>query len=143
MPYSHHHFEAWQSTTAKPVWLRVLVAALVFVILTAPRALAQPVDEPERIVLPMPKPHLLLRTGPGVLEGPDGKLYDIPQLSHVLTQEKYSELDAEMMRLQEVEIRITAENKSLRESASSIPWLPIAIGVGVGLVAGAYVGSKL
>lgn len=124
----------------RPIWLKVLIVAVVFVILTAPRALAQPAEEPE--VLPMPKPHLLLRTGPGVLKGPDGKLYDVPQLSHVLTPDKFNELDAEMMRLQEVETRLQAENKSLRQSADSVPWLPVAVGVGLGIVVGAYVGIK-
>lgn len=127
----------------RPTWLKALIVALVLVILTAPRALAQPAEEPPvEEVLPMPKPHLLLRTGPGELLGPDGKRYLIPQLSHVLTPEKFSELDAELMRLQEAETRLQAENKSLRQSADSVPWLPVVIGVGLGVVAGAYIGAR-
>ena len=126
--------------TRRPSWLKVCMLVIAFIILTAPRVLAQPApDEP----LPMPTTHLFLRTGPGVLHGPDGKDYVVPQESRILTRERWSELDAEMMRLQEVETRITAENKSLRKSADSFNWLPVAIGAGLGIVAGAYVGIKL
>ncbi len=131
-----------QSSGRRPLWLKAALMLVVFIILTAPRALAQPAEEPAPVVLPMPKPHMLLRTGDGELRGPDGRTYLLPQLSHVLNPDGWSELDAEMMRLQEVETRLKAENKSLRSSASDFPWLPVAIGTSLGIAAGVYLGVK-
>lgn len=125
--------------TRRPSWLKACMLVIAFIILTAPRVLAEPAPEP----IPMPTTHLFLRTGDGVLRGPDGKDYLIPQESRILTKERWSELDVEMMRLTEAETRLTAENKSLRKSADSFNWLPVAIGAGVGIVLGAYVGTKL
>jgi hypothetical protein len=124
-------------------------AAVVFGILLAlaPRATAQPV-EPSPIVEsaptaePMPSPHLWLRAGAGELRVFSGKLFLIPLDSHVLTSDKWDELELEKKRLQEQEIRLTAENKSLGESADEVPWRIIALAAAVGLITGAYIGLK-
>lgn len=136
---------ASEEIVKRPWWIKPLTILLVILIFTVPsRVLAQPVELPgAQPLLEMPTRHLFLRTGDGELRGPDGKSYRIPAESRILQREAWSELDAEMMRLQEAETRLTAENKSLRESADSVPWLPIAIGVGLGVIAGFYGGYRL
>lgn len=115
---------------------KAAVAVAVLVALT-PRALAQPVAEPEV----MPSAHLWMRSGAGILHL-DERLFIIPVDSHVLTGTKWEELEIEKRRLQEQEIRLTAENKSLTNSADEVPWRIIALGVAVGLVTGVYIGTK-
>ncbi len=124
--------------------LAVIVGVLVAL---APRALAEPAPEPTPIVeaapdaLPMPTPHLVLRSGPGILHTADRRFL-IPLDTHILTADRWTEQEIEKKRLQEQEIRLTAENKSLSESAEQVPWRIIALGVAVGLVTGAYIGLK-
>lgn len=94
----------------------------------------------------MPTRHILLRTGAGTLRGPNGRLYLIPQGSHVLNPNAWAENDADFLRLQESETRLAAENKSLRQSAGA--WRPswlvvMAIGLTAGFAGGMYVHSKL
>ena len=57
---------------------------------------------------------------------------------YFLDEETWRERDLEMKRLQEQETRLKAENKSLRESASSPGWATIVI-----TAAGALVGAAV
>lgn len=128
---------------------RIKAAVIVGVLLVlVPRASADPVTpvEPpaEAEILPMPSTHLWMRSGPGTLRGPNGKDYLIPQNSHILTNERWSELDSEMLRLSEQETRLDAENKSLKKSASA--WTPpawlLVMAFGAGAASGAYMAMK-
>lgn len=124
-----------------PLYAKALLVMLVLLI-TAPKALADGTSAP----LPpieMPTTHLVLKTGDGKLTGPNGVDYRIPQGSHVLNPDAWSMQDAEFKRLQDAETRLTAENKSLRSSADSLPILPIAIGIGLGIIVTSYVAVKL
>ena len=49
----------------------------------------------------------------------------------------FLKLDAEVVRLQEAEIRLRAENEYLRTEVSKGPWKSIFISVGVGFLVGA------
>ncbi len=93
----------------------------------------------------MPTPHLRLSTGFGTLLGPDGKSYLIPQGSHILDPDAWGKIDAELIRLQDQETRLTAENQSFRNSADEWRpgWVTIAAVLGGGLILGSYIGTKL
>lgn len=62
-----------------------------------------------------------------------------------LDEASYAALDAEMRRLQDAEVRLTAENKSFRETAASWQpgWYTLAITLAGGAALGWYVHSKL
>jgi hypothetical protein len=111
------------------------IAAGLVVVLAA-RAAADP--------LPLPQGHVRLNFGPGILETYTGQKYVLPLGTHILTYETWEMLDTETRRLQEQEVRLTAENKSLRKSADS--WRPgwkiVAAGVLLGVAGGIYVGMK-
>lgn len=113
---------------------RVAVAVVTLLALTAETS-ADP--------LPLPTPHIVLKSGPGVLHGPDGHDYVIPTDSHILSPDGWTPLDLEFKRLQDQETRLQAENQSLRKSANEFPWTPILIGAGIGLITGIYVTTKL
>ena len=49
----------------------------------------------------------------------------------------YTKLNSEMIRLQDAETRLGAENESLRKSAEGGSWKGYAITFGLGIVAGA------
>lgn len=121
----------------------LLVAAVVLVTTTA--VAADPPAEPAREVLPMPTPHLRLSTGPGVLEAPNGKLYALPQGSHLLDAEAWAKTDAEMIKLQDQVTNLDAQNKSLRKATEGWQpgWYTLAITLGTGLALGWYVHDKL
>ena len=116
-------------------------AAIVVLLLVAlrPSALAEPVLGTP--VEQMPTPHLYLRSGSGVLHFNERLIY-LPLGTHILTEERWQEQEDEKIRLQEQEIRLTAENKSFRNSADEVPWRIIALGVAVGLITGTYIGLK-
>lgn len=107
-----------------------LVVALLTV--TAPRDAGA---EPE----PMPNEHVRVTTGDAELHLLGGRVLVVPQLSHVLAPIAWDKLDAEVRRLQEAEVRLTAENNSLRKTAKE--WQPgwkVLLGT---LVAGAALGG--
>ncbi len=115
---------------------RVKAAIVVGVLVAlAPRVSAEPTVEQ------MPSAHLWMRSAPGQLQISE-RLFLIPQGSHVLTEEYWLGLETEKKRLQEQEIRLTAENQSYQDSADEVPWRIIALGVAVGLVTGVYIGTK-
>lgn len=120
--------------------LRARVLIVVGVLLAAPRATA---DTVEREVLAMPSHHIRT-TGDGELQV-NGKIYAIPPLSHVLTNESWEKLDAELRRLQEQGTRLQAENESFRKSAEawSPGWVTIFSVLAVGATLGWYAGSRL
>lgn len=64
---------------------------------------------------------------------------------YFMDEENYNKLDLEVRRLQELETRLTAENRSLRESVSGWQpgWKTLALTLAVGVVAGFYGHSKL
>lgn len=64
------------------------------------------------------------------------------QPGHFLNEQTYTKLDIEMRRLQDQETRLKAQNDSLRSSANDVPWLPIALSLGAGLILGTYLGTK-
>lgn len=73
----------------------------------------------------------------------DGSTYDLPP-GYTVPEDRFSALDRELRRLQEVETRVTAENKSLRKSAKSVVrWPAIGVAVVAGLLVGVAVGSAL
>lgn len=124
--------------------MRLKVAIVIGILLIPTRVLADsPTPTLEAEVLPMPTTHLWMRSGPGVLRGPNGKSYVIPQDSRILTGERWAEQDVEMLRLQEQETRLGAENKSLRDTVNDMPWTVIAIVGVVGMLSGAYLGHKI
>ncbi len=92
---------------------------------------------------PMPTTHLWMRSGDGLLHTTSGHDYVIPKDSHILNPEGYGLIDLEFKRLQDAETRLGAENKSLRSSADSFPWVSTLVGVGIGLVAGTYLWFKI
>ncbi len=118
----------------------ILLTVLAMVAMPA-RALADDAPVPE----PMPTLHMRLGTGPGVLIGPNGKHYVIPQESHIVTGDVWNMREAELLRLQETETRIQAENTSLRKASKS--WQPGAYVVVIaflgGVTGGWYLNSRL
>lgn len=110
-----------------------LVVALLTV--TAPRDAGADPSPAE----PMPTEHVRVTTGDAELHLLGGRVLVVPRLSHVLAPIAWDKLDAEVRRLQEAEVRLTAENESLRKTARS--WQPgwkVVLGT---LVAGAALGA--
>lgn len=122
--------------------LRTALAALALVVvLTVPSI----TSGDDGVVLPMPTPQLRLTTGDGILQAPSGLRYRIPLGSHIMNPDAWSEHDLEMRRLQELEVRLSAENKSMRATAKE--WQPgwkVLLGAAVvGLSGGFYLHSRL
>lgn len=61
---------------------------------------------------------------------------------YFLPDESWNALDLELRRLQEAETRLSAENQSLRESATPPRWWWVAVGVAAGAAAG-FLGARL
>lgn len=70
---------------------------------------------------PLPSGHVTLKTGEGLLVAPNGTKYTLPVGSHILDGTSWEKLDSEVKRLQDMETRTQAENKSLRESLHASP----------------------
>lgn len=124
---------------------RRAAAALVAVLVICAPSLAHGDDaRPDGVHL-LPRPDTEISTGFGVIRMPNGFEYFVPQGSHIVQPEAYDSLDREMRRLQELETRLTAENNSLRETASGWQpgWKILATTLIVGLAGGVYLGSKL
>lgn len=123
--------------------LRTLVLTCAIVICVP--SVASGDDAPPPGVTLLPRPDTVLVTGFGVIRMPNGFDYFVPQGSHILQPEAYSELDLEMKRLQDAETRLLAENRSMRETASSWQpgWKTLTLTFVAGLVGGAYIYSKL
>jgi hypothetical protein len=66
---------------------------------------------------------------PSTLETEKGSKLSLPP-GYFLDEETWRERDLEMKRLQEQEVRLGAENLSLRRSADEFPWLAVG-GAGV------------
>lgn len=123
---------------------RITLAAVVAAVVVSAPSVAHGDDAPANVEQ-LPSPHVVLDSGTGVLEAPNGRSYFLPVGTHILDGLKWQSVDDELRRLQEAEVRLRAENESLRETASS--WQPgwkVLLGtLVVGLAGGAYLGSKL
>ena len=100
---------------------RVLLAATVAAALMARDASGEPIY------------HL---KSPSTLKTEKGSELSLPP-GYFLDEETWRERDFEMRRLQELETRLKAENKSLRESAGDYPWLATGVVGAFGLAVGA------
>ena len=118
--------------------MRAKIALLVALMLIPARVLAEPAE-------PMPTPHLRLSTGSGELRGPNGKLYVIPQGSHIVTGEVWDEREISLTGLQEDKIRLEAENLSMRRTTDNWQpgWRTLALTLASGIAAGWYISHKL
>ncbi len=108
------------------------VAALVVTLLLATRAAAEPPPAPTHFTVPVTcqddatPPHTI-RLDPG----------------YYLDADTWDYLDTRVRELQNAETRLTAENKSLRDSAGGAGWWWVAAGVTLGAAAGVYAGTRL
>lgn len=121
---------------------RRTAAAIAALVLLAPATAHA--DEIRPPAEELPEPHVVLKTGEGILWAPGGRDFVLPVGTHILAPPAWSELDLEFKRLQEAEVRLTAENKSFRATASEWRpgWKTIALTLAVGLAGGVYVASK-
>jgi hypothetical protein len=69
-----------------------------------------------------------------------GSTVRVPAGAHVVGEPEWQSLDVEMRRLQDAETRLTAQNDSLRNTASPPSWWGV-LGFGAGLIAGIVVGA--
>lgn len=112
---------------------KILVAIALLFLLTIPRDVWGDEDGP--VYLRMRNPtELCLPDRVQCTELPPGRF---------IQEDLWVELDNEFKRLQDKETRLTAENKSLRESATDVPWLALTIAASVGILTGVYIGTKL
>lgn len=118
------------------------VAALIF--LAPCTAIADEGASTDTPPEPMPGAHLVLKTGDGELETKEGRRFLLPVGTHVLDGTAWAELDLEYRRLQDVETRLTAENASLRASASEWRpgWRTLLVVFAVGAAGGVYAASR-
>lgn len=87
--------------------------------------------------LPLPDGHVKLTTGDGELIAPNGKQYFLPVGSHILDSITWGKVDVELKRLEDLSTRLTAENKSLKESAGSgAGWRSMMLVAGLAFLAG-------
>lgn len=112
--------------TGAPTWVLGLVAAVLLVLVATARA-----DEPETEIVRTHSPATCRTDGGSDLRLPAG---------YFLPEAKFSELDASLKTLQDAQTRLTAENTSLRASASERSWAWAWAGA-AGLVAGVLVGA--
>lgn len=70
------------------------------------------------------------------------KCIDIPE-GHFVDNGSWDKIDTVIKTTEDKVTNLTAQNVSLRKSANEVHWLPVAVGIAVGLVAGFYVGVKL
>jgi hypothetical protein len=99
-----------------PKRIALIIGALLF--LTAARAGA---DEA------LPTPHVRLTSGPGQLLAPNGKTYFLPVGTHILDGTSFEKIEDETRRLQTQEIRLKAENESLKKSLGGPGWGTVLI----------------
>lgn len=78
--------------------------------------------------------------GASTLTTDAGSVVRLPEGVHIIGEPEWQVLDLEVRRLQDAEIRLGAENTSLRNTASPPSWWG-AIGLGVGLIAGIVIGA--
>jgi hypothetical protein len=120
---------------------RAGTGAATLVLLLAARAAADPVPAP--VAPPPPIAFAHLASGSAVhtdggsdLRLPPGYFVDAPG---------WAKLDAETKRLQDAEVRLTAENHSLRAATSGWQpgWRTLALTLATGLAGGWYLHSRL
>ena len=102
-------------------------------------------DDPPTLE-PWPGGHVVLKSSPGILHILfSGKNFDLPEGTHLVDAPAWSVLDMEMRRLQEVSVRLAAENDSMRRTAKfwQPGWKTLAVTLVTGIALGAYVGLKL
>ena len=110
---------------------RAGIAVTIAVVLCAPRVCANP-D-------PVPAGHAVHVLTPSHLVSDGGTDLRLPP-SYVIDEPTWSRLDVEVRRLQDAEHRLTAENASLRKSASGWRpgWKTISLALAAGAVGGWY-----
>lgn len=94
---------------------------------------------------PLPSQRVRLTSGPGELLVPSiARTFALPVGTEVLLPSAASALDAEIRRLQELETRLVAENRSLRDSAKSWQpgWKTLLVTLATGISVGVYAGLK-
>lgn len=75
---------------------------------------------------------------PSTLETEKGSKLSLPP-GYFLDEDTWTERDLEMRRLQEQEVRLKAENASLRGSSDDFPWVTTGIIGAVGVALGIFV----
>lgn len=119
--------------------MKRLIAALVVLLALAwpARALA------DEVITFEPGEPLNLRIVSGFTATTDaGIVLRFPPGVHVLGEPEWGAIDAEVRRLQDAEVRLTAENESLRVTPIERPrpWWAV-VGASVGLIAGIVIGA--
>jgi hypothetical protein len=91
-----------------------------------------------------PNPNFFHILVPWHLSTASGVNLDLPP-SYVLDEPTWAKLDTEVRRLQTTEVRLTAENKSLRDTTSGWQpgWYTVTGVLAAGLALGWYAHSKL
>ena len=109
-----------------------LAAALLVTLLTG-RAAAEPA----------PSNYLRMRD-PSTLTLKSGRVLELPP-GRFVEEKTFASHDDEVKRLQDAETRLTAENKSLRDTAATWQpgWKTLAITLATGLAIGVYLDRKL
>lgn len=98
----------------------ITVALLLAVLLVGGRTAAEPL--PELAPAPEAAPEYAeLKSGPGELRIA-GRVLVLPTGTRLLSPARWNDLDSELRRLQDVETRLTAENKTFRAEAPG--WRP-------------------
>lgn len=117
---------------------RIALILGIALFLTGGRAFAddtQPLPSPPNVGStnqPLPSPHVRM-TNDGELTT-NGKRYFLPLGTHILDGTSFENLEKEVRRLQTQEVRLTAENKSLRDDSGGPGWGTVLV-VAMGAVA--------
>jgi hypothetical protein len=128
--------------------VRIIIAAVAAVAVLCAPSVAHGDDAPPAPVTPqlfvtLP-PHVVLDSGPGTLNAPDGSQYYVPMGSHILDGTSWKRVDDEVRRLQDLETRLSAENRALREDSTwSLGWRSVALATVVGFLGGVYVTYRI
>lgn len=119
--------------------LRRRAVAIAVVAALAPRAAAEPESG-----TPVPKTGAVHLKTPSDVKTDGGSVLRLPP-GYFVDEPSWGKLDAEMKRAQDAETRLSAENVSLRKSASgfSFGWKSLSTVFVLGVAAGVYANRKL
>lgn len=118
--------------------VRLVAFAVACVLTSSARATAD-----EALPAPAPSERLRMRD-PSVLTLKSGNRLALPA-GRFIVEPRFEEDEAELKRLQEAEVRLTAENKSLRASTSGWQpgWKTLTATMITGVLAGLYIRDRL